>query len=197
MILTGLTLIPFYLIGSFPTGKLVAHQSGVDLTKTGSGNVGATNVARVVGKKAGIITLLGDVAKGALAVTIASLCTQDPWFPSLAGMAVVTGHCFSIPGYLKGGKGVASALGVVLTLTPLIALLTLATFAVVFYAKRIVSLASIVACAAAAIFALCSGSPEPQAAALSYISLLVIARHHQNISRLIQGTEPQFLKKRD
>ena len=109
-VLIALSLIPFYLLGAFPTGYLIARMNGVDVTAVGSGNVGATNVSRVVGKKAGIVTLLVDVFKGAFGVAVASGLSTSTLFVALCAVAVVAGHCFSVPPYLKGGKGVATAL---------------------------------------------------------------------------------------
>src|SRR5689334_1360058 len=100
-------LIPFYALGTFPTGRILARLKGVDITQTGSGNVGATNVSRVLGPRSGIITLAIDVAKGILAVMLASAFSGDnSVYTAAAGVAVVLGHCFSIPGVWRGGKGV-------------------------------------------------------------------------------------------
>ncbi|MCB0319054.1 MAG: glycerol-3-phosphate acyltransferase, partial [Bdellovibrionales bacterium] len=141
-ILTFLALIPFYLIGAFPTGMMLAKSQGIDITKKGSGNVGATNIARVIGKKAGIITLLVDVSKGLIGSLIASLFA-DSYFVPLAGVILVAGHCFSLPPKLKGGKGVATALGVMLFINYTAALTGIGTFIIAFSIWRIVSLASL------------------------------------------------------
>ncbi len=187
-----LALLPFYLLGCFPSGIILARASGVDLTTTGSGNVGATNVARTLGKKAGLITLAMDIFKGALAVFLARQLSSDQVFCSYAGTAAVFGHCFSIPGKLKGGKGVATAFGVILALNYLLGFLTAATFAATFFIFKIVSLASITAAAAASIFgALLTTSPTAWYP-LVLISLVVVIRHHANLNRLVNGTEPKF-----
>ena len=188
--LTLLSLIPWYAIGVFPTGYLVARRAGIDITSKGSGNVGATNVARVLGKKAGLATLLGDVLKGILAVGLASLITSAPEYRSYAAVAVVAGHCFSFPPYLKGGKGVATALGAMIVLSLLHTLCGAAMFAILFYLKRIVSVASICAAFTVPLAALATGAPDEVAGAFSVIALIVVARHYPNIKRIIEGTEP-------
>jgi glycerol-3-phosphate acyltransferase PlsY len=194
--LTFLGLLPFYLIGAFPTGTIVAKSYGVDITAQGSGNVGATNVARVIGKRAGIFTLLGDVLKGAIGIVIASAMAEASWFPAVAGIALVLGHCFSVPPFLKGGKGVATALGVVLALDPLSAAVAIISFAAVFAIWRIVSLASISAALVVPIGGFLFNLGEATTVAFATIALVVVARHEENIRRLIEGREPTFSSKR-
>jgi glycerol-3-phosphate acyltransferase PlsY len=187
-----ISLVPFYLIGAFPTGHLIAKIYGIDITSKGSGNVGATNVARVVGKRAGILTLLGDALKGALGVFIAGLVVGDPWFPGAAGVAVVLGHCFSVPPYLKGGKGVATALGVITVLYPSSCLVALTTFGAFFGLWKIVSLASIAATLVVPMWALVTNAPDAVSVSFIVIAALIVFRHEQNIKRLIEGREPRF-----
>lgn len=191
----ALCLMPVYLLGAFPTGLLVACWYGIDLTENGSGNVGATNVARVVGKTAGIATLLGDLLKGALGVGLVSLCSEDLWWRSAAGLTVVLGHCFSVPPLLKGGKGVATALGVVLMLNPWCALVAVATFQVVFVRWRIVSLASVSAVVLLPIVALLLNVDDATTLGLALCALVVVFRHRQNLQRLVEGREPRFIPK--
>jgi glycerol-3-phosphate acyltransferase PlsY len=187
-----LSLVPFYLLGAFPTGQLIAKVYGVDITSRGSGNVGATNVARVVGKRAGIFTLLGDALKGALGVVLAGLCVGEAWFPGTAALAVVLGHCFSVPPYLKGGKGVATALGVITVLYPSSSLVALATFGMFFWLWRIVSLASIGATLVVPMWALVTNAPDVVSVSLMLIAVVIVMRHEENIKRLIEGREPRF-----
>jgi glycerol-3-phosphate acyltransferase PlsY len=191
-----IALIPFYLLGAFPTGVLIARLHGIDITSQGSGNVGATNVSRVIGKKAGVLTLVGDLCKGSLAVLIASAVSPFGWFPAGAAVAVVCGHCFSVPPYLKGGKGVATALGAILVLFPLSALVALATFGSVFAFSKIVSLASISAALVTPIFSLITNQPDITSAALAIMAGIIAHRHRDNIKRLIEGREPKFSSKR-
>lgn len=191
-IATLIALIPFYLLGSFPTGYLLAKLHGVDITKQGSGNVGATNVARSIGKRAGVLTLVLDLAKGALAVLLASLITSESWFLSAAAVAVVCGHCFSLPPFLKGGKGVATGLGVLIALVPGAALTSITVFAALFSTTRLVSLSSIIATLSAPLYSLALNHPEPKSLALIVLSLVIVFRHRENITRLIEGREPRF-----
>jgi glycerol-3-phosphate acyltransferase PlsY len=191
-IATILALVPFYLLGAFPTGHLVARLHGVDITSVGSGNVGATNVARSVGRKAGILTLGLDALKGALAVWISCLLSEIEWYHAACGVAVVCGHCFSIPGYLRGGKGVATALGVLIALTPLAALVAVVTFVALFAARKIVSLASLGATLAVPAFSLVVNAPDSILLAQVIMASILVYRHRENIQRLIEGREAQF-----
>lgn len=189
------SLIPLYLIGCFPTGLLVARVYGIDITSKGSGNVGATNVSRVIGKRAGVLTLVGDALKGSIALLLATLISDTEWFVALAGFVVVCGHCFSIPPWLKGGKGVATALGVLSFLYPLGALLAVVTFGVVFVLTRIVSLSSIVSALIVPLAVFATNQGESLGWALAGISFVIVIRHHQNIVRLIEGREPRYASK--
>lgn len=188
-----LSLIPFYLIGSFPTGKLVARSKGVTIEEHGSGNVGATNVARVLGKKAGVITLVGDISKGLLGVAFASLLFE-PHLVSYAALALVLGHCFSLPG-MKGGKGVATALGVLLGLRFWLGLFAALSFAATFKTTRYVSVSSVTAALLIPVLALLTELPDHLVFSLAAISLVIVLRHRPNIKRLIEGREPKFGEK--
>jgi len=191
-IATIVALIPFYLLGSFPSGYILARLHGVDITQQGSGNVGATNVARTLGKRAGILTLLLDLTKGMLAVWIPSAVTPAAWYPAAAAVAVVCGHCFSLPPLLKGGKGVATGLGILIALVPGSALLSVIIFAGTFGATRLVSLSSILATLAAPLYSLVTNQPESASLALILASFVIVYRHYDNIVRLIEGREPRF-----
>lgn len=192
---TIIALIPFYLLGSFPSGYLLARLHGVDITRQGSGNVGATNVARTLGKRAGVLTLGLDLAKGMLGVYLASVFTSASWYPAAAAIAVVCGHCFSLPPVLKGGKGVATGLGVLIALVPGAALLSVIIFAGLFAATRLVSLASIVATLAAPLYSLVTNQSDAVSLGLVVVSLVIVYRHYENIVRLIEGREPRFASK--
>jgi glycerol-3-phosphate acyltransferase PlsY len=192
---TVIALIPFYLLGSFPSGYLLARLHGVDITRQGSGNVGATNVARTLGKRAGLLTLGLDLAKGMLGVYLAFAFTSATWYPAAAAIAVVCGHCFSLPPVLKGGKGVATGLGVLIALLPGAAVVSAIIFAVLFAATRLVSLASIVATLAAPLYSLVTDQSDAVSLALVVVSLVIVYRHYENIIRLIEGREPRFAAK--
>lgn len=191
-----LILIPFYLIGCFPTGMILARIAGVDITKQGSGNVGATNVARVLGAKAGVVTLVLDLLKGALAVLIAQALFGLSHLTNLAGLAAVLGHCISLPPRLKGGKGVATSLGVLLALSPELAAWPLGIFLLIFSVSKIVSLSSLVALIATPLIAAFLDFSTSVLIVLGLIALVVTLRHQANINRLIRGEEPRFSRKK-
>lgn len=187
-----IAFLPFYLLGTIPNGVIIAKLKGIDVTAAGSGNVGATNVARVVGKSAGLLTLILDVLKGLLAVSIAYALTNNNQFAAWSLFAVVAGHCFSIPGWLKGGKGVATSLGAILALDLQLASAAIAGFILIFAMTRIVSIASISAALILPIVAMFTLNSDRQLLPISLASLLVVFRHRQNISRFILGKEAKF-----
>ncbi len=189
---TLFALIPFYLIGAFPTGYLIAKRAGVNIAEHGSGNVGATNIGRVLGKKAGIVVLCGDIAKGIIGVTIAYAIARIDWFPGAAAVALVAGHCFSIPGKLRGGKGVATGAAVALSLAPWVGLGSVLLFAMVFVWRRTVSLASVVAALSTPIFAMLLQYEDWKALALAVVGVIIVYRHRENLTRIVQGTEPRY-----
>lgn len=195
------TLLVAYLLGSIPTGYLLVrffrHE---DVRATGSGNIGATNVARSGGKGLGIATLVLDALKGAVAVSFAWHMAQRLGFPSgydleaMAGLFAVLGHMYTVWLGFRGGKGVATALGVFLYLMPSETLAAVAVFAIVFALTKYVSLASIVSAAALAVLCLFFDTRHQLLVDVVYVAipLLVIVKHHANISRLLNRTEPKF-----
>ncbi len=194
-------LIPFaaYLLGSIPFGLLLAKLfGGGDVRRAGSGNIGATNVARVVGPLAGILTLGFDTAKGTAAVWLAGRVTnQSAAWMMIAAFAVLLGHCFPVWLKFKGGKGVATALGVFLALSPLAAVSALLLFILFVAYWRFVSLGSVAAAAAMPLliyFLWAPGHAPPMVVNVGTlaIALLVIYKHDGNLQRLVEGTEPQF-----
>jgi acyl phosphate:glycerol-3-phosphate acyltransferase len=187
-----LLLICSYLLGSVPTGLLLARALGVNIRETGSGNIGATNVYRTMGRKVGILTLLGDCLKGLIPVLVARwLGLPDLWIAAI-GLAAFLGHVYTIFLGFKGGKGVATALGVFLGTAPLSLLFALAAFALVLYKWRYVSAASIAAAAIIPI-AIAVTTCKPELIAMSVaIAAIVIFRHRENIARLRAGTESRF-----
>ncbi len=198
LLLWIVTLLIAYLLGSIPTGYLLVRIfRDEDIRQTGSGNIGATNVARSGSKGLGIATLLLDVLKGFVAVAIAKHFATTLGFPSgydleaVAGLAAVIGHMFPVWLGFRGGKGVATALGVFLALTASISVLI---FGVVFAVTRYVSLASIIAAACLAILCVINDSRRRLIVDLVYVAipLLVILKHHANISRLLARKEPRF-----
>ena len=192
-----------YLIGAIPFGYLIGRLHGIDIRTVGSGNIGATNVTRTVGKIQGKICFFLDFFKGALPVALVnSVFTQDTANLALAaGLAAILGHIFPIYLKFRGGKGVATAAGVALALAPYPLLCALLVWLATFLTTRYVSLASIVAAAAlpvaaALFFGLGIPTPFPLGAStlifFTLIALLAILRHVANIKRLLNGTESRF-----
>lgn len=188
-----------YLLGSIPFGLVVSRALGAPDPRTGgSGNLGATNVARMAGKPAGIITLLLDAAKGAVptALALAWLPDQGPALPQftplaaiLTGLAAFCGHCWPVYLRFKGGKGVATALGVYLALSPLVLLGVLAVFFLAAWRTRHVSVGSMAGCSSAPVWLLLRGAAWPVVAVSVLMALLVILRHRENLARLRRGEE--------
>ena len=184
-----------YLIGSVPTGVIVSRLFGLgDLRKIGSGNIGATNVLRTGSKLAAAITLAVDMIKGLIPVII--FLQWGDLAAQAAGIGAVLGHCLPVWLWFRGGKGVATFIGVILGLYWGAGLLVCATWLVVAALARISSLAAIVAAISAPLWMLVLSRPEAVLAAL-VLAVFVIARHHENIRRLIAGTEPKIGKKED
>lgn len=179
-----------YLLGSIPSGILVARAlGGVDPRTIGSKNIGATNVSRSAGKRAGVITLLGDLLKGAIPTFIAFRLNHDPLFVSLVGIAAFAGHLFPIYLKFKGGKGVATACGVMLVICPLAILLSALVFFIIVGIKKYVSLASIISAGMLPVFLSFSPRGKDYVFMGVAISVLIIIKHKENIKRLIEGTE--------
>jgi acyl phosphate:glycerol-3-phosphate acyltransferase len=181
-----------YLLGSVPTGLLLAKAMGVNIRETGSGNIGATNVYRTMGRKVGILTLVGDCLKGLIPVLAANWLGLPVAIVAAIGLAAFLGHVYTILLGFKGGKGVATALGVFLGTSPLSVLIALMVFAAVLYKWRYVSLASISAAAVIPLIVrLTDGRPELILMSLA-IAGVVIFRHRENIARLKAGSESKF-----
>jgi acyl phosphate:glycerol-3-phosphate acyltransferase len=185
-----LAMAAAFLLGSFPTGIVVARSKGVDLRKVGSGNIGATNVGRALGKRWAAFVLVADASKGALPVLLVERLIADPWAPALAGLAAVFGQAFSIFLRGRGGKGVATSLGAGLALAPLATLSCLGVFVAVFAAFRIVSIGSLCAMAAFPLFLwLYHVGTVPRFVFGLAIAALVTLRHKDNLKRLVRGQE--------
>jgi glycerol-3-phosphate acyltransferase PlsY len=187
-----------YLLGSIPFGYLLMRVfRNEDVRATGSGNIGATNVARIGGKGLGIATLLLDLGKASAAVLIARhFYTYD--IAAAAAIAAILGHVFPVWLGFRGGKGVASALGVFLALTPAAALSVLGVFILIFVLTRYVSLASIIASVSFPFFAFYF-VPQRSTIVITcflFVPALIIVKHHQNIRRLITGTESRLGKRK-
>jgi acyl phosphate:glycerol-3-phosphate acyltransferase len=181
-----------YLLGSVPAGFILGSMSGVDVRRSGSGNVGATNVARVVGKRQGILTLIADSAKGFVPVILATQVGARLAVIVLVGIAAFLGHLYPIFLKFKGGKGVATALGVFLALAPTATLVLIAIFAATVLSSRIVSLSSIAIAVAAPVIFWLFHYPASVISMALFIGAAIVFRHRANIQRLINGSEPRF-----
>jgi len=185
-----------YLIGSIPFGLLISKAKGVDIRKQGSGNIGATNVLRCLGKPLGIACFVLDALKGYLpAAFFPILGLIEPTFGILFGAAAILGHNFPVFLKFKGGKGVATSAGVLLGVAPLAVGVGILVWVVVFYTSGYVSLGSIIAALAVVIIGWTVGYGPAIASALTLLGALTIWRHRENIKRLIAGTEHKFQKK--
>ena len=185
-----------YLIGSITFGVVMARVQNLNIREHGSGNIGATNVARVMGKKAGLLTLLGDVLKGVIVVFGASSLYEKPQLIALAGLMVFLGHLYSIFLKLKGGKGVATSLGLFSYIMPWATLCTAGVFSICLWISGYVSIGSIMAAISLPLFAIFFKLPLPYIYLAGIVGLLTLQRHYGNILRLIQGTEAKFFKNR-
>jgi len=199
---TVLTIIA-YLIGSIPTGIVVAKILGApDPRAVGSGNIGATNVGRAAGKAAGIITLIGDVLKGFLITLLAlyilgsSSEANSPLAISIVAFSVFLGHLFPVFLKFKGGKGVATTLGVFLAIGPFQAILALILFIIIVAIFKYVSVASMIASVSIPLLLNLSPATSPYIPLAVIISVLIILKHSDNIKRLIQGTENKIGRKK-
>jgi acyl phosphate:glycerol-3-phosphate acyltransferase len=189
----GLGLVVVYLIGSIPVGFLVTRLAGgFDIRGKGSGNIGATNVLRALGPVPAVATLLGDILKGYVAVRAAEVLGPEPAWGAAGAVLAVVGNCWPVFLRFRGGKGVATALGAFLALTPKAILPAAVVFIVLAVAFRFVSLASIAGCAALVTGAWFLGYPRVYAVAASCAAALIVCRHHANLRRLLSGTEPRL-----
>lgn len=188
-----------YLIGSIPTGYLVGRRKGVDVRQQGSGNIGATNVARTLGRKLGVLVLVLDALKGVAPLVVwraADLGSRihlggplAPYLFTAVGFAPIAGHCFPIWLRFRGGKGVATALGVFAVADPAVVGIGVALFALLYAATRIVSIGSLSAAIAIPAAAALLGRPGPMIALAAAGAVVVIAKHHGNIRRLLGRRE--------
>jgi len=221
-IVVGSIVLLSYILGSIPFGLIVSKSQGLDIREHGSRNIGATNVWRVMGRKFGLVTFIADVLKGLIAVLLAKWLAahweihvplphghervdflDEDYAGIAAAMGCVLGHSFPVWLNFKGGKGVATSLGVIFGMMPVAALLTFAVWGVVFRLSRYVSLASIVGAAALPVIVVALMLFGPGKGWLGVhgwgnfffavaAALLVVRRHRENIKRLIAGTENRF-----
>ena len=208
MVTLVVLVIGSYLLGSIPFGYLAGRLAGIDIRTAGSGNVGATNVVRVLGKGYGYPVFALDFLKGFGAAKISMLMAPGrppEWnspeiFGILAAMSSVLGHLYPPWLKFKGGKGVATSAGALLALTPVATLIGVAIWIIVFWLSRYVSLASITAAVVLPIVILVVSSQDqnrgkPLVYSSACVAAVVIWRHRSNLSRLMRGTEPRFTRK--
>jgi len=181
-----------YLLGSIPVGVVLSKLKGQDPRKAGSGNIGATNVMRTVGKGLGILTLVGDIVKGFLPAWFCIHYDQPAIIVAACGLAAFAGHVWPIYLGFRGGKGVATALGLFLALKPSVIPILLVVFVFVLLKWRYVSLGSLAGTALTPILLVLFGSPVEYVIGSLIVALLIYYKHRDNIKRLLAGTEHKF-----
>lgn len=182
-----------FVLGSVPVGQIIARIKGIDLRKVGSGNIGATNALRAMGKTPAILTLLGDVMKGVAAVAAAShFFSGDPAMIGIIGLSVIAGHIFSIFLGFKGGKGVATGFGVILLYSPKVALVTLVIWLATAFITRYSSLGAIIAVVLLPVNLYIFDFNREKLIISVMITILLMIRHLDNIGRLLKGTESRI-----
>ncbi|HZO15230.1 MAG TPA: glycerol-3-phosphate 1-O-acyltransferase PlsY [Polyangiaceae bacterium] len=193
LILSAAFLVGAYLAGSIPFGLLVAGMRGIDLRTVGSGNIGATNAMRALGKPAGAAVLFLDAAKGALPVGaarwLAAIDRAPAWLPAACALAAVLGHCYPAWLRFRGGKGVATSLGVFIVLDPLATAISAGLFAIVYAVRRVVSIGSLTAAIAFPIVLVILGRPIVLIVLSIATMLVIVVRHKDNIARMRKGRE--------
>ena len=178
-----------YLAGSIPFAFLVARRHGVDLRRSGSGNVGATNVLRTSGVSLAVTAMVLDAVKGAVAVLIAQRLTEGPATPVAAGLAAIIGHIYPVWLQFRGGKGVATAAGVFGVLTPLALAAATGVFVLAVFVSRYISVGSVAGALTLATVAVIDDPPTAVVAGAIVAALVIVHRHRGNLARLVAGTE--------
>ena len=200
LMFSGLVVLMAYLIGSISFAVVVSKLMGLpDPHSYGSGNPGATNVLRTGSKAAAVLTLLGDAAKGYVAVILARALVGvdiDSWVLPAVAMATFLGHVFPVFHGFKGGKGVATALGILLAINWVLGLTTLATWLIVAVFLRYSSLAALISVLFAPVYFVFLFGIQPMAMAILLMSALLIWRHRSNITNLLNGTEGRLENKK-
>ena len=189
VLLRAAVVLAAYLLGSIPFSYLVARRRGVDVRTVGSGNVGATNVMRSVGRGAGILAFALDFLKGVLASQLGRLVEPHSPLPALCAVMAVLGHMYPVWLRFRGGKGVATGAGAFLPLAPMATAAALVTFAVALAVARYVSLASIAGTLVLAFATFLLGGPTPVVRAAAGMAVLIVWKHRANLQRIARGTE--------
>ena len=190
LLLAPVFIVIGYLVGTVPTGWLVARARGVDIQRMGSGNIGATNVLRTLGVGPALLVAAMDPLKGALATLLPLAFGMDSWTVAATGLATVLGNNFNVFLRMRGGKGIATSLGVFLVIAPVVTLVAAVLGIFTMALGRLVSLGSLVGMVSAPLFLLASGTFVPAHLALATVlALLAVYRHRANIRRLVDGSE--------
>ena len=190
MIKIALLIICAFIMGSIPVGVIVAKIKGVDLKKVGSGNIGATNVLRSLGKGPAALTLLGDMLKGTLAVALGRYFGLGTFYQGIIGLSAILGHNFSLFLGFRGGKGVATSLGVFLLYSPQTALITFIIWIVVVLTAKYSSLGALISFGLLPLNIILFDSQGKDKLPVALLAtLFILIRHTDNIRRLIKGTE--------
>jgi glycerol-3-phosphate acyltransferase PlsY len=193
----ALALFVSYLLGAIPFGVFVGRARGIDIRAVGSGNIGTTNVWRALGPSAGSLVFALDVAKGLAAPLLARVLAGNEYsIVALCALVAVLGHTFSVFLKFKGGKGIATAFGVLLGLNWTLALGLFTLWAVVLGLSRMISVASVVACVAAPVAFIAARQPWPYTAVIALFATVAIIKHIPNMKRIAAGTEPRLGSKK-
>lgn len=187
-----LLFISSYLLGSIPFGVLISKKQKIDIREYGSGNIGATNVFRTVGKKAGFLTLMCDSLKGFIPVLIALLLTDSEFIIGMVGLFVIIGHIYPVFSGFKGGKGVATSLGVFFGLMPKVAFIVIIVWFVVCLLFRYVSLSSMASALTVPVLAGLFDEPKFYILVSTFVAFLIVVKHKDNLKRLLAGEEDKF-----
>ncbi len=190
-----LLIIGSFLLGSIPCGVLVARLKGIDLKQAGSGNIGATNVLRTAGKWPALLTLAGDIMKGAIPVALGKCLLNDLTMEGIIGLSAIMGHNFSVFLRFRGGKGVATSIGALLVYSPKAALVTVVIWLAVILLTRYSSLGAIISFGALPLTVYGVDYTKEKLIISFMITALLMIRHADNIKRLIQGREPKIGKR--
>lgn len=193
--LSVLLLLGGYLLGSVPTGLIAGRAYGVDVRRSGSGNIGMANVLRTAGKGAAVITMVGDMLKGFVPVLLARFLTTNDWIVAAVALAAVAGHCWPVFLGFKGGKGVATGAGTSIALAPVVGLALFAFWWIVVFIGRYTSLGAIAVMILSPFVFLLTGQPWPYVVYTIVGGALVLYRHRENARALLNGTERKIGEK--
>ncbi len=196
--ITAALLVGSYILGSIPFGLLIVKAwCGVDIREHGSGNIGATNVWRTAGKVPAVIVFIADVMKGCVPVYVCrNVVPQGEWISVAAGLVALLGHTASIFLRFKGGKGVATGLGIFIAINPVVAFTGLGVWGLFLALTRYVSLSSVAGAATIPIYLFIQNAPTPHKALAVFAASYVLIKHRSNMVRLVQGTEPRIGSKK-